>query len=335
MTVVQHPVISIPETAATRPAAGQPGRFARQSVLFVLIGLVLYLALYVAADQFVYRSAVRNRFFAVRTASSSPYDHVILGASHAAVFDYADMNRQLEQRTGARILNLSVVGGGVVVNRLLLDYFLAEHSTTDVIYILDSFGFYSPQWNEDRLSDTRLIDRAPFDLVLAQRLLGQPATRLVALDYLSGFSKINTPDRFKPDLNEDEPTRFNNTYRPVRQIDTQRLRYLYPERVDQAILTRYLGELRSMLDELRSRRVGALVIKPPLPERVYRLLPEEAEFDAAIRGILVDYGVAFHDLSLRCNEERFFYNTDHLNRAGVLNFYDECLVPVLVGQSAG
>jgi hypothetical protein len=305
------------------------GAFARQALIFISIGLALYIAIYAAAEQYVYRSAVRNRFFVVRTASPAPYDYTILGASHAAVFDYSDMNRQLEDRTGARIVNLSTVGGGVTVNRLLLDYFQTGHSTRNVVYFLDSFAFYSSQWNEDRLNDSRLFDRAPFDPVLAGLLLAQPSSRLVALDYVTGFSKINNPDRFKPDLTDDETSKFDSTYRPVAQIDRQRLRYLYPERVDPTIFARYQGEFRKLLDELRLRNIRAIVIKPPIPERVHRQLPEEPSFDAAMASILAEYGVAFHDLSLGCNEERYFYNTDHLNRSGVLHFYDECLAPLL------
>src|SRR6185295_12729493 len=140
------------------------GRFARNWVIFVLIGLVLYGGLYVASEQLVYRYARRNRFFMISSAPRAHYDYVLLGASHAAVFDFEDMNARLEQTIGATVLNLAIVGAGVSVNRLVLDYFLARRETSGVIYVADSFGFYSPQWNEERLKDTRLFLRAPFDL---------------------------------------------------------------------------------------------------------------------------------------------------------------------------
>jgi hypothetical protein len=96
-------------------------KFLRYAVPFALIGLMLYAGLYVASEALVYRHARRNRFFIVRTAPQARYDAVILGASHAAVFDYRDMNARLEAMTGSTIMNLAVVGGGVAVNRLLLD----------------------------------------------------------------------------------------------------------------------------------------------------------------------------------------------------------------------
>ncbi len=163
----------------------------------------------------------------VRTATPTEYDVLILGASHAAVFDFDDMNRRLEEMTRSRILNLSVVGGGVVVNRLLLDYFSVRHRTAAIVYVVDSFAFYSREWNGRRLEDARLFQRAPFDPALARLLLRSGAPLMVAFDYVSGFSKINNPDRFGLDRPA-EAARFDRRYRPVDQIDRQRIAYLYP-----------------------------------------------------------------------------------------------------------
>ena len=163
----------------------------------------------------------------VRTAPQVEYDHVILGASHAAVFDFDDMNARLEALTGKRILNLSVVGGGIVVNRLVLDYFLTRHRAATIVYVVDSFAFYSRQWNEERLEDARLFHRAPFDPALARLLAGSGAAWQVTLDYVTGFSKINNADRFAPDVPA-EASRFDRRYRPIDQLDRQRIEYLYP-----------------------------------------------------------------------------------------------------------
>ncbi len=329
----------ITEVAAAPAAATHPvestgaARFLRQGALFVLLGLLLYLTLYAGSEQLVQRYAQRNRFYTIQTAPHAHYDHVILGASHAAVFDYEDMNARLEQMTGAKILNLSVVGGGVTVNRLLASYLLAKRDTASVVYVVDSFAFYSSQWNEERLKDTRLFLRAPFDPILAQMLLAEPATRPVALDYVSGFSKINNPDRFAPDVGDDETLRFNTTYRPIQQIDAQRLRYLYPERIDPAVFARYLGQFEELVGSLRSRGIQVTAIKPPVPERFYRMLPDEAGFDAALKSVLTRHGATFEDLSLAANEERFYFNTDHLNRSGVLHLYQNYLRTLLALRS--
>src|SRR3972149_2554189 len=119
--------------------------------------------------------------------------------------------------TGASILNLSIVGGGITVNRLVLDYFLTGHDAGAIVYVIDSFAFYSREWNEDRLQDVRLFLRAPVDPALAGLLLRNPATRFQALDYMAGFSRINNHDRFSPEVDPQEAARFRRAYRPVRQ----------------------------------------------------------------------------------------------------------------------
>ena len=315
--------------SSTPTAAAQTRNWQRQAFLFLLVGVLLYIAVYSVADGLVYQYAKRNRFFAIKTAPHSDYNYVILGASHAAALDYEDMTAQLERMTGARILNLSIVGGGITVNRLLLDYFLAQHRTTGVVYILDSFAFYSAQWNEERLSDTRLFDRAPFDPTLVTVLLQNPASHSAAFDYLIGFSKINNADRFKLDISDDEATKFNKTYRPLKQIDDQRLAYLYPKPIEEVTFRRYLAEFEDTLQNLKQRNIRVIVVKPPVPTRFYKALPGEAQFDETLKPILDKHGVEFHDFSLVGNDEKFFFNTDHLNKTGVLNFFENYLKSLL------
>lgn len=317
------------QDAAANRVGMETRRFLRQGILFVLIGLLIYLSLYAASDQLIYRYGKRNRFYAVKTAPLPRYDYVILGASHAAVFDYEDMNVRLEDMTGNKILNLSAVGAGVEVNRAVLEYFLARHQTGAVVYVADSFAFLTDEWNEKRFEDVRLFARAPFDPLLSRVLLRDPAGRRAAWEYLVGFSKINFADRFKPDITEDEATRFNKNYRPVKQIDMQRIRYLYPKESDPEVLHHYLTEFSDLIRTLRERKIRLIVIKPPIPARFYNLLPNEAEFDAALQGVLEQRGIEFHDFSLVGNDEKFFFNPDHLNREGVLNFFEKHLKGIL------
>ncbi len=322
---------ALPEVTSEAPGESMATRrFLRNGLLFVLIGLLIYLVLYAAADQLIYRYAQRNRFYAVKTAPLSDYNYVILGASHAAVFDYEDMNARLEKMTGARILNLSTVGAGIEVNRVVLEYFLARHHTQGVVYFADSFAFLTEEWNAKRFQDVRLFARAPFDPVLFQILLQDRASRTVAWDYLVGFSRINNADRFKPDITEDEANRrFNKTYRPVKQIDEKRIKYLYPQQIDQGLFRHYMAAFEDMIRDLKRRNIRLTVIKPPIPTRLYKMLPNEPQFDATLKGVLERNGIEFHDFSLVGNEEKFFFNPDHLNRAGVLNFYEKYLKGVL------
>jgi hypothetical protein len=317
------------------PAVGAARRsdarvFVRRAALFTLGAIALYAATYALAETLVFRYGHRNRFYAVRSAPPADYRFVVLGASHAAVFDYRDMNARLEALTGARIMNLSVVGGGVTVNRLLLEYFLTRHRTSAVVYVVDSFAFYSPDWNERRLQDSRLFVRAPLDLALIPLLWKSGAPLSVALDYASGFSKINNPDRFAPDVSADEGPRFDRRYRPVAQVDEQRLDYLYPPHVDATTFQKYLDQFDALVAHAQARGIDVLAVKPPIPERVRRRLPNEPQFDAAVGTVLGRRGVELDDFSRAVTDERLFQDTDHLNRDGVIEFYQAALAPLLI-----
>lgn len=329
LPIQEKPVAQQEQAVTSATSSGQVRQFIKNGVLFILVGLALYFAVYAAAEKLNYDYARRNRFFAVKTAPRQEYDYVILGASHAVVFDFEDMNAQLEAMTGSKIINLSNVGAGIIPNRLMLEYFLAGHRTKHIVYFVDSFAFYSREWNEERMQDTGLYQRAAFDPALAKLLFTNPNTRPVALDYTLGFSKINNADRFKSDIGDDEATRFAKTYRPVKQIDKQRFEYLYPEQPDPQLTAQYMAEFEAFLQDAKKRGIQVIVVKPPVPERWYKMLPNEQQFDQALRTVLARNQVEFHDLSLVSNEEKFFYNTDHLNRAGVLNFFQNYLKDIM------
>jgi len=314
---------------------GDVRSFLWRAVLFVGIGFVIYAGLYLASERLVHEYAERNRFHTVRMAPHSEYDAVILGASRAAVFDYRDMNARLEALTGARILNLATVGAGVVVNRLLLDYFLEDRSTRTVVYVLDSFAFYSSAWNEERLEDANLFRRAPWDPALARRLLTTPGARQAGFQYLTGFHKINNPDRFEPDLFPAEGAAFDRTYRPVPQIDRQRLEFLYPGEVGaEAIRNQpYLDALAALIRSLQERGIRVVVLRPPLPERTYEMIPGEPEFEAAARAMVEGLGAEYHDFTLVANDPAYFHDSDHLNQAGVVAFFENHLAELLAVAS--
>src|SRR5262249_35813869 len=127
----------------------------------------------------------------------------------------------------------------------------------------------------------------------------------------------------------EESTRFNRAYRPVKQIDDQRLEDLYPTQIDPTIVQRYLSEFEALLADARSRGIRVIVIKPPIPERLAKVIPGEEAFDAHLAEVVRRQQVAFHDFTHVDNDDKLFYDTDHLNKNGVLNFFEHSLVPVL------
>jgi len=327
------------EAGSHTVAPEQPrSRFWRNAAIFVGIAVLLYIALYVWSEFLVRSYGEKNRFFQIQTSDVEHYDYVILGASHAMPFDFADTNRKLEEATGAEIINLSTEGAGILPNRLMLDYFLRERSADKVVYILDSFAFYQSTWNEDRLADAGLFKRAPLDWNLALTLWDYPWARPILGPWITGFTKINNSERFDPDLPEMEG-KFDNVYNlrvrqdgRLQQLDRQRLEYLYPREVNQELLAKYLAEFEALIEVAKANGMGMVVVKTPLPPQVIANIPNEAEFDARIRELLDRHGIALHDFTGVNNEPGNFLDTDHLNRAGVTAFNEQHFVPLLREQ---
>lgn len=301
---------------------------------FVAIGLILYAGLFLWAENLARSRADTNRFHGVATAPLAHYDRVILGASHAMPFDFDDMNHKLEDASGTSILNLSIEGGGILPAQVLLEYFLERHTAGTVVFFLDSFAFYSPQWNEDRLRDSGLYRRAPIDPALARVLWRHAWARPVLPGWLSGFGKINDPDRFAPDRPAAEP-KFDRVYRPVPQIDRQRVAYLYPAEIDAEVFRRYLDLFDTLVATARAAGTDFVVIKPPVPDRYRMQLPGEMAFDSAIGNLLAQLNVPLYDFSQAVPDPANYYDTDHLNRAGVTLFADRYFVDILKAPSDG
>jgi hypothetical protein len=244
------------------------------------------------------------------------------------------MNAQLEGMTDLRILNLSTVSSGVLVNQLVLDYFLAKHRVQKVLYILDSGVFFSSRWNEGRLNDPRLYARAPFDPDLAARLIWNPVTVRQGLNYAVGFSKINNSDRLRLDVSDDEVSKFDRSYVRSTQIDTLRFRAFYPDAADHGVFLRYLSTFEAMIERLEQRGITVVAVKPPVSETWYGMLPDEAWSDEVFQAMLRRHEVPFYDFSLAMPDDALFYDADHLNRSGVLRFFEEYLARVMLTQTA-
>jgi hypothetical protein len=304
----------------------------RSGPLFVVIGLAIYAALFYGSERLIYATGKSNALFKIETAPEQAFDWVILGASHAMPLDFADFNGFMERETGQRILNLATTGSGPLYNRFVFEHFLTRHRAKNLLYIVDSFAFYSPVWNEERFSDIKLLRRTPFDADIARRLFAYWRLERVdpraLLDYASGFSKINNRDRFEPDIWEGEK-QFERVYRPSAAATRSRIAYLYPKPPDPAALARYLEALEALIVLARQHDVRVVAIKMPVPSQFLDKLPDEAAFDAAIVQLLASRQVALHDFARALDEPRFYFDTDHLNRAGLTEFFLRRLKAVL------
>jgi hypothetical protein len=308
-------------------------RLGKFALLFIAIGLALYAGVYCAAERLMLHTGRSNPFFKIATAQETTLDWVILGASHAMPLDFADFNAQMQRETGLRILNLAAPGTGPLYNRFVLEHFLRAHRTKNVLYVVDSFAFYSRSWNEERFADAKLLRRTPLESAIAARLWGYARDEGVdpraVLDYVTGFSKINNRERFERDVWEGE-AQFERVYRPSASAVKKRIAYLYPDKTEATALSRYLEAFSALIATARRAGASVVVIKMPTPPQYRSQLPDEAAFDQAMSRLLATAEVRFHDFSQAVDEPRFYFDTDHLNRAGLTEFFVRYIRPVLI-----
>jgi hypothetical protein len=323
--------------SAPSPSASFRG-LVRRALGFAGLGLVLYALLFAAAEQLVLATGHANPMFKIATLQSRTVDWVVLGTSHAMPLDFGDTPQQLQRSTGLQFVNLAATGAGPLYNRFVLEQFLREHRARNVLVVVDSFAFASRTWNEERFEDAKLLARTPFDRGTAQDLWHYVRAENVPvrawLDYATGFSKINNRDRFQPDRWDGE-RQFEQVWRPSASAVKKRMQYLYPDPGAPAALERYAGELARLVAVAQGSGARVLVIKMPTPAQYRAQLPAEPPFDAALARVLASAGVPYRDFSPALPQPQFYFDSDHLNRAGVNEFLASHLAPLLAGDTNG
>lgn len=307
-------------------------RQAKSAVAFIGIGLLIYAGIWLAAERLMDRNGHSNPFFKIATSQVRAFDWVILGASHAMPLDFADFNGVMQRETGLKIINLASPGTGPLYNRFVLEEYLRRHRARNVLYVADAFTFYSRAWNEDRFADPKLIRRTPYEPAVAARMWRYAREEGVdpraVLDYVSGFSKVNNRERLKPDVWEGE-AQFERVYRPSASVADKRVAYLYPDGTPAAALERYMGELAGLVAAAQQAGARVVVVKMPLPAQFRQKLPDEDAFDAALARAMAARGVAVRDFTAALPEARFYFDSDHLNRAGQEAFFARDLAALL------
>lgn len=319
------------EPARTFPGAA---RFGRSVATFVACGLLLYALLFYAAEQLMRSHGRSNPFFKIATLEQPAVDWLVLGTSHAMPLDFDGFNAVIERETGLTVVNLAAQGTGPLYNRFVLEHFLQDHRARNVLFVADSFAFHSRAWNEDRFADSKLLARTPRDPAIAGRMwryvVREGVDPRALLDYATGFSKINNRDRFKTDAWEGE-AQFERTWRPSASAVKKRIAYLHPDGTDERALERYMGEFSDLLEAARQSGARVAVVKLPAPDTFRSQLPAEARFDAALARACAQAGVPLQDFSAADGDPRHYFDSDHLNRAGLTAFFSLHLKALLLG----
>lgn len=311
-----------------RATDGGTGGFLARAALFVAIGLGLYLLLLVVAEGRVRATGERNPLFQIAGLPADS-DVLIFGASHAMPLGFEGIGEALDQASGRQVTTLAIEGGGVVPAAFLLDAALRQTRPQTVIYVVDSFAFLSPQWNEDRLADQGLFARAPYDREIFAAVLAEPAARGMLPWYVSGFDKVNWLLFPEPDRSEAELAKFDRTYRENARIDDQRIAYLFPD-APEGLTATYLARLDRMAASAAEAGADFILLMMPAPPRYRDRLPEGHDrVMAGVAEIAERRGIRIVDHSTLLPGDENYYDTDHLNRTGATAYVAGPLAEVL------
>ncbi len=308
-------------------------------VATVLRFLGLFVALYVSAAAVaefrVGREGVESAFQKILAAKGARYDWVVLGASHALPLAFGGVPERLEEEAGQSMIVLAEVGAGPLYSDFVLRQALADLQPRRLLYVADSFAFQSSRWNEERVADRKLLRKTPLRsstlVTMSGMAVSQGVPASAVLDYASGFSKLNPPDRFpRDDWRGAED--FDRRFRPSRHATASRIEYLFPEPPSSAVTGRYLDVLAEMIATAKAAGIEVVVVRLPVPKAFRAAIPDEVAFDATFRARLDALGVPLHDLSAALDDPGLYFDTDHLNREGITKLYDGYLKQILTSD---
>jgi len=319
---------------ANRPVQPFPRRLIAG---FTACFLALYVAAAGVAEVAVARKGEDTAFQKLLALKGQQVDWVVLGASHALPLAFGDVPGRLQAESDQSMVILAEVGAGPLYNRFVFQQALHDIAPRRLLYVVDTFAFTSPDWNEARISDRKLLRKTPLRLSTA-RNMAQISARYGTdpaglADYLTGFSKLNPPDRF-PQAGWGGAADFDRKVRLSRHAVQGRIDYLYPEPPRVNTISRYLDVLTTLFDVAQARGMEVIVVKLPLPDAFRAALPDEAGFDRLLRDGLKPRGIPYHDLSETLTDPRYFFDTDHLNRPGVAALYDGYLRKILAPETS-
>jgi len=295
-------------------------KFGAKLILFVVLFMVL---------AFIFASLPQWRFQFTNgdtesnlliTPSGEHFDVVMLGTSHGRTFSRYGNHEELERILESRILNLSKGnGGGPFPEFLFLDYFFRQGNTADVVlYVIDPWVLYSPQWNEENF----FLSDEPLNAEFLALALQQGTDRQVMSNYVKtklGFSWFLS-----------KPAIVSRDERSLSEIDQEsvkrRRENLYPDGMNESYANSSAQYTEKILDLVRSNQAKAIFIIPPT---LLGDLPGEGDLVKRLEKWREVYSIEFFDFSNAIVDPSLYGDHDHLNSNGIEIFIQQFIKPIL------
>jgi len=168
----------------------------RRIAAFVALFALLYAGAAGIAEVTIGRSGQETAFQKLLAMRGTQVDWLVLGASHALPLAFGDIPKRLEADTGQSMAVLAEVGAGPLYNGFVFRQAKRDIAPRHLLYVVDSFAFTSPRWNEERITDRKLLRKTPLRpstaAIMADLTIRRGIKPTALADYLTAFSKLNT-----------------------------------------------------------------------------------------------------------------------------------------------
>ncbi len=260
-----------------------------------------------------------SALYQIPSRTHCPY--VFMGSSHMGALRRCPENVDtVREATGTDVRFIAKFGSGIFQHRLFLQEFYRRGNSADtIVCFIDPFAFYSPVWNDTM----RFIQNEPLDLTFFLDLCRSRVSANTLFSYVHSKFELKWFRQRPNAINREICDKHVERRMPFtgRFVDE-----FYPHGTDEAMLRRYMEDLRKFIDIAESRGSQLILIEPPM---LLGHLPGIEAFRRALRDTLDGRHVVYRDFSENITDIRLFRNHNHLNDAGVQVFMSDFLSPLL------
>ncbi|TSC82303.1 MAG: hypothetical protein G01um101420_467 [Parcubacteria group bacterium Gr01-1014_20] len=304
-------------------------RFVLKCIVFFVINLAFVLLLYITNNNFnIYNHAITESNF-LTIPQNANYDFIILGTSHARQLSVGERQRLIEEGVGMNFMNIAGSGLGILPEKIYLSYFFQrQNSVKDVVYVIDPFVFYSPQWNEEIT-----FDNEPFRITLLSALVENRFSTNTIMGYVGNFLRWPPFAGFDPIWDNTSTSTLEKEVglSNLKEAIDREHSALYPDGFETSNFNKYTAHLKSIIDMSKSHGARVIFIIPPT---LWDFDPGKQ----TTKNLLINYqksdGVGFYDLSGSLKNPKFYSDSSHFNTKGAVYFSTYFLKQILTETRA-
>ncbi|MEK9173459.1 MAG: hypothetical protein AAB594_02735 [Patescibacteria group bacterium] len=296
-------------------------------IIFGLINLLPFLVLEISSRGFSNYSNPNSEANLFVIPKNVKYDLVILGTSHAREFSNGDNHQVVQAMLGKSFLNLSKSLAGVLPQKFYLSYFFKEKNKTEkILYFIDPFVLYSIDANEERL-----FNDEPFRMDVLWGLAENGFSKTVIYNYLkSNISRLKINPLawlpFEPNLGTKNKYRAGGDFKPIDVKLLDQTVGNYYNGLDEQEFSKSALRLKNIIELAEQHQARMVFVIPPTQ---WRIDPGKEDAKKLMFDLKEKHQVEFHDLSESVKNPKFYKDSDHLNKDGVVYFTERFLKPIL------